>query len=136
MFPLLSLFDAADASNAPTTHEELATLIGQQLSEVVQAWDDERLTERQVVFLDEFVRADFLPRSLETLVALRAPIARYRELENEVPVARRAPGVVEEAAPDQPLLVRGNHRNLGDIVPRGFFTAIDNRPYDLSLIHI
>ena len=128
--PLLSLFDAADASNAPTTHEELATLIGQQLSEVVQAWGDERLTERQVVFLDEFVRADFLPRSLETLVALRAPIARYRELENEVPVARRAPGVVEEAAPDQPLLVRGNHRNLGDIVPRGFFTAIDNRPYD------
>ena len=46
-----------------------------------------------------------------------------------MPVARRVPGVIDEAAPDQPLLVRGNHRNLGDVVPRGFLTAVDNRPY-------
>ena len=46
-----------------------------------------------------------------------------------MPVARRAPGVVDEAAPDQPLLVRGSHKNLGDDVPRGFLTAVDNRPY-------
>ena len=25
--------------------------------------------------------------------------------------------------------MRGNHRNLGDVVPRGFLTAVDNRPY-------
>lgn len=128
--PVLSLFDAADARGAPATHEELAVMIGQQLSEAVQGWDNEQLTDQQAVFFDEFVRADILPRSLEELVELRAPVAKYRELENEVPVARRAPGVIEEGASDQPLLVRGNHRNLGDVVPRGFFTAIDNQPYD------
>ena len=46
-----------------------------------------------------------------------------------MPVARRAPGVVEESAPDQPLLVRGSHKNLGDVVPRGYLTAINNQTY-------
>ena len=126
--PLLHLLDASD-SEEPTSRQELATLIGRQLSEVAAAWKDGPLSERQAAFFDEFVRADLLPRSLEQLVELRAPVARYRLLERDVPVARRAPGVVEEAAPDQPLLLRGNHKNLGAVVPRGFLTALDNQPY-------
>ncbi|MYD71117.1 MAG: DUF1553 domain-containing protein [Acidobacteria bacterium] len=129
--PVRSLFerDAAD-DRAPGNREELAALIGRRLAEAVAAWGDDTLTEQQAVFLDEFVRADLLPRSLEELVELRAPVAQYRLLERDVPVARRAPGVVDEAAPDQPLLVRGSHTNLGDLVPRSFLTALDGRPYD------
>jgi hypothetical protein len=114
---------------APASREDLAALIGRRAGEAVAAWRDDRLTEQQAVFLDELVRADLLPRSLEELVELRAPVAEYRLLERDVPVARRVPAVIDEAAPDQPLLVRGNHRNLGDVVPRGFLTAVDNRPY-------
>ena len=113
----------------PASREALAARIGRRLGEAVAAWRDDRLTEQQAVFLDEFVRADLLPRSLEELVELRAPAAEYRRLERDVPVARRVPGVIDEAAPDQPLLVRGNHRNLGEAVPRGFLAAIDGRPY-------
>ena len=123
--PLLELL----AAEAPASRDELTALIGARLEDVVSAWRDGALTAQQAAFLDEFVRADLLPRSLEDLVALRGPAARYRLLERAVPVARRAPGVVEEAAPDQPLLVRGSHKNLGDAVPRGFLTALDNQPY-------
>ena len=127
--PILPLLgdDAADAG--PASREELAALIGRRAKEAVADWRDDRLTEQQAGFLDELVRADLLPRSLEELVALRAPVAEYRLLERDVPVARRVPGVIDEAAPDQPLLVRGNHRNLGEVVPRTFLTAVDNRPY-------
>ncbi len=122
--------DAPGSRNdEPATLEELAALIGRRAGDAVAAWRDDRLTEQQAVFLDELVRADLLPRSLEELVDLRAPVAEYRLLERDVPVARRVPGVIDEAAPDQPLLVRGSHRNLGDVVPRGFLTAVDNRPY-------
>ena len=129
--PIRSLLgrDAAD-DRAPATREELAALIGRRLAEAVAAWSDDTLTEQQAVFLDELVRADLLPRSLEDLVELRAPVAEYRLLERDVPVARRAPGVVDEAAPDQPLLVRGSHTNRGDLVPRSFLSALDGRPYD------
>ena len=130
--PVRSLL-GGDAENAPlaapTSREELAALIGRRAEEAVAAWRDDRLTEQEAVFLDELVRADLLPRSLEELVELRAPVAEYRLLERDVPVARRVPGVIDEAAPDQPLLVRGSHRNLGEVVPRGFLTALDNRPY-------
>ena len=127
--PILSLLGGEAEDGAPTSRQELATLIARQAGEAVAAWRDDRLSEQQAVFLDELVRADLLPRSLEELVDLRAPVAEYRLLERDVPVARRVPGVIDEAAPDQPLLVRGNHRNLGDAVPRGFLTAVDNRPY-------
>ena len=126
--PILSLDGEAEDA-APTSREELAALIAVRAGEAVAAWRDDRLTEQQAVFLDELVRADLLPRSLEELVDLRAPAAEYRLLERDVPVARRVPGVIDEAAPDQPLLVRGNHKNLGEVVPRGFLTAVDNRPY-------
>ena len=133
--PILSLLggeveDAASAiPAAPASREELAALIAHRAGEAVAAWRDDRLSEQQAVLLDELVRADLLTRSLEELVDLRAPVAEYRLLERDVPVARRVPGVIDEAAPDQPLLVRGNHRNLGEPVPRGFLTAVDSRQY-------
>ena len=127
--PLLALLDGRVGRDRPASREELAALIGRRLGDAVAAWGDDRLTEPQAAFLDELVRADVLPRSLEKLVALREPVAEYRRLERAVPVPRRAPGVVDEAAPDQPLLVRGSHRNPGDVVARGFLTAVDGRPY-------
>ena len=114
---------------APASRQELAALIGRRAGAAVAAWRNDRLTEPQAAFLDELVRADVLPRSLEDLVELRAPVAEYRRLERAVPVPRRVPGVIDEAAPDQPLLVRGSHRNLGDVVPRAFLTAVDGEPY-------
>ena len=133
--PILSLLggEVEDAASeipaAPASREELAALIAHRAGEAVAAWRDDRLSEQQAVLLDELVRADLLTRSLEELVDLRAPVAEYRLLERDVPVARRVPGVIDEAAPDQPLLVRGNHRNLGEPVPRGFLTAVDSRRY-------
>ena len=115
--------------DAPASLEDLVESVRRQLADAVGAWRNARLSEGQAVFLDEFVRADLLPRSLEDLPTLRPLVAEYRLLERDIPVARRAPGVVEEAAPDQPLLVRGSHKNFGDVVPRGFLTAIDNQAY-------
>ena len=134
--PLRYLLETG-GGGAPASRPELASLIGRRARDAVTAWRDARLTEPGAAFLDELVRADLLPRSLEELVELRAPVAEYRALEREVPVARRAPGVVEEGGPDHPLLVRGSPKNLGEPVPRGFLTAIDNAPYpDPGLVRL
>ena len=127
--PVLSLLRGDRVGAEPASREELAARISRRLEEAVAAWGEDRLTGQEAVFLDEVVRADLLPRSLEELVALREPVAEYRRLERAVPVPRRSPGVIDEAAPDQPLLVRGSHRNPGDVVPRGFLAAVDGRPY-------
>ena len=125
VLPVLHMFEG----DIPTSLDELTLRLSEQLIEAVEAWRDGRLSEQQAVFLDEFVRADLLPRRLEDLVDLRSLVAEYRLLERDVPVAQRAPGVVEESAPDQPLLVRGSHKNPGDVVPRGYLTAVSNERY-------
>ena len=90
----------------------------------VEAWRDTRLTEEQAVLLDWLVRHDVLPVALDDVEGLRDLVEDYRRLEEQVPVARRAPGVVDEAGPDQRLLVRGNHNNLGEAVPRRYLSAL------------
>ena len=57
---------------------------------------------------------------------------RYRKLENEIPVARRAPALSEWVGADQPLYDRGDHKKPREIIPRRFLEAIDNTPYDVS----
>ena len=113
---------------APDSAEALDELLGRRLAEAIEAWRDGRLHEHendeQTAFLDYFVRKDLLPRSLERLESLRGLVEEYRRLEAEIPIPRRAPGVLEEGAPDHPLLVRGNHRQPGDAVPRRYLSAV------------
>jgi len=133
VLPMVSILSGAH----PATHEALAAHIADRLDEAVTAFGDDRLSEEQAVFLDEFVRAGLLQTSLDELAELQPLVSEYRSLEGEVPVARRVPGVIEEDAPDQHLLIRGHHENLGEIVPRGFLAAIDAQPYpDPGLVRL
>ncbi len=80
-------------------------------------------------YLNYFVRADLLARSRARLQAVDPLLAEYRALEAEVPIPRRAPGVLEESAPDHPLLGRGNHKDPRELVPRRFLTALGGTPF-------
>ena len=123
--PILYLLE----ENTPNSPRKLAQLVRRRLVDAIRAWRDGNLTEKQTVFLDEFVRRDVLPRSLDDLESLGLLVNEYRVLEAEVPVARRAPGVIEEGSPDQPFLVRGSHKNPGPPVPRRFLTALRSTSY-------
>ena len=123
--PILHLLEA----EAPNSPEELANRLHTLLLAAINAWREEMLTEKQAAFLDDFVRKGYLPNSLEKLEDLRPMVAEYRRLEEEVPVPRRAPGLLDESPPDQRLLIRGNHKNPGEVVPRGFLEAFGKVPY-------
>ena len=128
--PILHLLENSPEGEAPRSAAELADRLHALLLGAINAWREGTLTEKQASFLDDFVRKGFLPNSLDKLEELRPMVAEYRRLEEEVPVPRRAPGILEESAPDQPLLVRGNHKNPGERVPRGFLEAFEKVPYD------
>jgi cytochrome c553 len=115
--------------DAPTSAKALAGLYADRLREAVRDWRDGAMTPRQAAYLDYFVRQGFVPASLGVSERLNRLVAAYRELEEGVPVYRRSPSVVDEERPDQPLLVRGNHKEHGDPVPRRFLTALGSEPY-------
>ena len=123
--PLLHLLQDSNPGSAG----ELAQLISDKLLEAIESWRDGTLSENQAEYLDYFVRSDLLARSRVRLQSIHPLLAEYRALESEVPVPRRAPGVIEESAPDHPLLRRGNHKDPKDPVPRRYLTVLGGRPY-------
>ena len=117
-------------AGAVASRAELAGRYEQLLTEAIAAWRDGGLTREQGWFLDGFVRRDLLPRRVADLELkeLMPLVERYRKLEKQIPVPRRAPGVLEEGGPPQPLLIRGGLKNLGEPVERRFLTALGGDP--------
>ena len=86
--PVLYLFEG----EAPVSRDDLARRFGERLAEAVEAWRASKLTDEQAAFLDYFVRHNLLPTSLGQLIELQPLVAEFRRIEEQVPVARRAPG--------------------------------------------
>lgn len=118
--------DSVFAETRPSLHH----LYGQALVEALNAWKRNRATDAQAEFLSAFIRFDFLPNQITALPEnLTGLVARYRKLENEIPIPTRAPALLEGDVIDQPLLVRGDYKQEGKIVPRQFLEVFANKPY-------
>ncbi len=102
------------------------------LGEAIDAWSADRMTDEQAALLDHFVRKGLLSNKADSQL-----VAEYRRLEGEIAIPRRAPGVVQEASPPQPLLVRGSHKNFGETVPMKYLTALESKPFaDLGMVRL
>ncbi|HEY1174381.1 MAG TPA: DUF1553 domain-containing protein [Verrucomicrobiae bacterium] len=110
---------------APKSADELVKIYQSALTTAIKAWQSNTMTEPQRALLDYFVRRGLLPNDANGIGSNGASlIATYRKLEAEVPVARRAPGVLETVGEDAPLMPRGDHLKPGDLVPRGFLQVL------------
>ncbi len=126
------LFEAA-AKNPPKSRADLVRLYSDVLDRAIEAWASDSATDAQALLLDACLRQGVLANELAKLASAKSAIARYRELENEVPVPTRIPSLAEWTGHDQPLFIRGNHKQPGDRVPRRFLSAIDDSPYDTKI---
>lgn len=127
----LSALLRSDGAEAPADADAALLRVGSRLRDLVGTWGRGGvLTDAQAVLLDELLAAGWLANSVEGLPpSLSALVARYRALEAQIPLPTRAPGVWERPGADQPLYVRGDHKNPADPVPRRFLEAVDGTPY-------
>ncbi len=95
----------------------------------VKAWREGKATDAQAELLDTLLQDGKLPNDRRSIPGTEPLIARYRAVENRLPVPIRAPGVLEADATDRPLFVRGDHKQPAELVPRRFLDAIDPRPF-------
>ena len=133
--PPASLFDVLPADDAGITDvaaadtAALAALYQRAVRPAIAAWRDGTATDRDVRLLDALLDIDALPTDVAAVPNVAEKVARYRTLDSGLAPPVRAPGVVEGRAFDQPLYVRGNHKQPADLVPRRFLEAIDPRPF-------
>jgi hypothetical protein len=100
-----------------------------RLTSAIEAWRAGSATAADAALLDACLIADVLPTRLDALPAGAGITTRIRTLVAAIPPPTRSPGVVEGTVFDQPLFVRGNHRQPADPVPRRFLSALDPTPF-------
>ncbi len=128
-FAVSPLLEADSPSDEGSMIELYASTIRREL-EALQA---NKLTDDGAEFLTDCIQAGLLRGKVNDLRDdVRAALEAYRRVENELPSVRIAPGLLESDGFDQALLVRGNHRQTSDAVPRGFLAALGGRPFSLE----
>lgn len=120
--------------NAPATMESFRVAVVESLRESIRAWRDDKINDRQALLLNHCLQEGLLVNRLADLAKVDSLVNRYRQLEAEIPVPRRVPSLDEAASIDQPLMIRGNHKTLGPVIPRRFLEAIDPTPYATATI--
>ncbi len=121
------------AQAPPKSLADLAAGYSAAIVQAAAAWRDEAISDAQAVFLAACLEQGFVANDLERLPVAAPLVRKYRDLENELAVPTRVPGVEETVGRDQPLFERGNHQQPSDDVPRRFIEAIDATPYDTLL---
>ena len=114
---------------APASVDQLVTRYTQRLLQAVRSWQFGTASDDEIAYLDFFVRRGLLPTTTDALPQLDDLLKRYRELELQIPVPRRAPGVLETVAYDQPLFERGQHTRPGNPVPRRGLSLFGDQPF-------
>jgi hypothetical protein len=113
----------------PGSLEVLARGYGERIALAVANWRDQKLSPDEQLFLNALVRSGILPGQPPFGSALDSDVQAYRNLENSVPIPRRAPGVVETTPMDAPLMHRGDHHRLLDPVPRAFLEVFGGKRF-------
>ena len=113
----------------PRSLKDLEARYERLIREAVAAWAEGTLDARQTAFLDSFIRAGILPTRLDELPDLRALVDEYRKAETKVRIPRRAPGVLPGTSFDQPLFIRGDHKNPGGPVERRYLESLGGNPF-------
>jgi hypothetical protein len=121
ILPSLALLNAP----AGETRQQYTLRLASAARQALDAWEAGALSDEQASLLDHLLQQGLLSNDASAI----PQIANYRRLEGEIPVPTRAPGIVEEAPGDHPLLIRGDHRKPGETVPRRYLTALESKPY-------
>jgi hypothetical protein len=118
----------------PADTQELANLYAKVISAAIDNWAKGKASDAQARMLSFLVKKNLLASSIKELPQLAELTAEYRGLEKDIVSPRLAPGILDNEPFDQAVFVRGNHKSIGEPVPRRFLEAFNDTPYPKNSI--
>jgi Protein of unknown function (DUF1553)/Protein of unknown function (DUF1549)/Planctomycete cytochrome C/Concanavalin A-like lectin/glucanases superfamily len=131
-FELLDAWIDAFEKSQPKALDEAAASFAKTIGDAIQAWRTNTLSDSQAILLDACMKQGLLPNDTEGFAEAGSLLKEYRQLEEEIPVATRVPTLEETVGREQAIYIRGDHKNRGDNVSRGFLDAIRSGPYSTT----
>ena len=111
----------------PQTRSELAAAFDRQWHQAILHWDDGLLSQSQVQIVNWLLANQLLPLTDLATQTLGEQRSRFHALTKQIPEPTHALTMVDGSPENENLFIRGNHKTLGDLVPRQFLTAIAGR---------
>ncbi|NQZ56937.1 MAG: DUF1549 domain-containing protein, partial [Lentisphaeraceae bacterium] len=100
------------------------------LGKALKAWKSQSCSDQEAQFIDGMIKAGLLSNKVSSMSKrLQKLIRIYRKLELQIETPRRAPGLIKGHVEDQRLMVRGNYKKTGEIIPRGFMEVFSKNIY-------
>ncbi|MEI7955082.1 MAG: PSD1 and planctomycete cytochrome C domain-containing protein [Verrucomicrobiota bacterium] len=109
---------------------ELAILYQATTVKAVEAWcvgDCSKVSSSQIEWLNWMLRKhllDIAPSDDPSNRELMAELARFQKLEEDLPEQQRVLAMIDGSPVDENVFIRGNHKSLGEVVPRRFLEAL------------
>lgn len=117
------LCSTVDEPDLARSSEVLSQYLRQIIGDVIDRWRSGDCSDEDVLLLDRLLREGILENRLEQLDAVAPLVQRYRSMEAEIAVPTRITGVLETEGRNARLMLRGDHKNLADEVPRRFLSV-------------
>ncbi len=107
------------------TPSELAERFSRTTESALSRWNAEQATDADARWLNACLEAGLLSNTPDTGSALQQAVTQYRQLENQIPNARRITGLADDGTGvNSQLFPRGDHRRPGEEVSRRYLEVL------------
>ena len=121
------------AGATPKSVEEVAARYAAIATDAVEAFAADRATDDDVRWLDWMLQSGILSNQADATPQLAQLIAKYREVENQLPAPTMMPGMADEGPGfAQPVLVHGDYTKPGETVERAYLRALTPAGFSLG----
>lgn len=113
------------------TSAELIDRLTQRTATALARWRDEQTTDADARWLNALLEAGLLNNAPSNNSPLHAALTRYRQIENQLPIAQRVCGLADDGiGTDAAFFPRGDHRRPGELVPRRYLEVLGSQAED------
>jgi hypothetical protein len=121
----LAWLEALLDGDAPADRDALAARYRERALQAVRAWADDKANAADVRWLDWLLQSGLLSNNVKQLPALAQTIHNYRTIEQELTLARIAPGLADvDGGTEQTVFVRGDPGKHGGVVSRRYLEVL------------
>jgi cytochrome c553 len=114
---------------SPASWDALVTQFLAEVRTALEAWGSDWCEDRHARLIGSLVDAGVFDNQLADGHPAMPLVYRYRQLEAQIPVATRSPGVIDDpTALDAQLQTRGDWKLSKEIVPRAYLSALGATP--------
>ncbi len=112
---------------APQNLDQAAERYAAYFQAAVNAWASDSATDEHVRVLNWLLEKNLLTNSVKANPRIAELLRRYREIDQEIPAPKVAAGLADQGPGiDHPVYLRGDFRNVGDMVPRRYLEVLSS----------